>query len=497
MEKDINSKIIDILKSCSEFITSADLSNELGVSTKTISRKIRSLNNQFKQPIIISKKGRGYKLDTTAYLKNINQNMNNDSSAVLRQNNILSALLFKSPGAIKISDLMNRFYVSESILHSDQKAISSKITKWHLKLGGKNRALRIIGSERNIRNALTENVLHINTAIDIESLKTTVDDNNRKDFNFALSQVELALRSLNGTLPYPYNINFFAHIFILLSRARNYKSVNQSIQTDSEIDREIKQNPEVFSVCAKIIGNISSYLNINPNSLNNETYYLFQYLLTSRFNTFDGIVLNDRKLAEQITDFYILSVSQTLHYSFDKTISEELVNHILSMISRLKMNISLPNALLKDIKLEYSSVFNATAEASREIDKKFDLPIIPEDEIGFISLYFIKYYEESQTQQTVKTYIVCTTGIGTSEIISTKIQKKFPEIEIIGLGSTINIKNVLRESPKIDLIISTVPIKDSELCSIPVELVSAFFTNQDEERIRKVVDIIQDEKSKD
>ena len=97
----------------------------------------------------------------------------------------------------------------------------------------------------------------------------------------------------------------------------------------------------------------------------------------------------------------------------------------------------------------------------------------------------------------MKTYIVCTTGIGTSEIISTKIQKKFPEIEIIGLGSTINIKNVLRESPKIDLIISTVPIKDSELCSIPAELVSAFFTNQDEERIRKVVDIIQDEKSKD
>ena len=150
------------------------------------------------------------------------------------------------------------------------------------------------------------------------------------------------------------------------------------------------------------------------------------------------------------------------------------------------MKIALPNALLKDIKLEYPQVFKATKKAAKLVSQKFNLPIISDDETGFICLYFAKYYEENnKPNKKIKAYVICTTGIGTSGIISTKIKNTIPEIEIIGLASNYNIETIIRNKPEIELLISTVPINYQG--DIPVELVSAFFTKKDELKVKNVV----------
>lgn len=491
--KELNQKILDILKVHSKFITSEELSEKLGVSRKTITRRINSLNNQFSKPIIISQRGRGYKLDYSNYLSSTHKKSVNDSTTQLRQENILSRLLFSSPKPVKMMDLVNSLYVSESVLQNDEKVIAKHLKRWDLRLERKQRSIRIIGEEKNIRSALIESVLHLNKATDIDSLRNSCGELNQADFNFALSQVEIAVQALNGSLPYPYNINFFAHIYILLNRARAFRSVNQAIATDDNIQKEIQQNPEIFDVCKLIILNISNYLHVDSNSLNSETYYLFEYLLTSRFNSFDGVVLNDSDLAEKVTNCYVETVSENLNQNFTDAIKTEIKNHILSMISRLKMHISLPNALLNDIELEYPEVFGATKKASEKVSKLFDLPKISDDETGFICLYFAKYYEETKDKKKyVRTYIICTTGIGTSGIISTKIAKAIPEIKVVGLLSSLNIEKIFENQSNIDLLISTVPIKGK--IDIPVELVSAFFTKQDEEKVRAIVRKIQNGK---
>lgn len=154
------------------------------------------------------------------------------------------------------------------------------------------------------------------------------------------------------------------------------------------------------------------------------------------------------------------------------------------------MNISLPNALLNDIKLEYPQVFQATKSAAIKAGKKFHLPAISDDETGFICLYFAKYYEAENTpNDKVKVYVICTTGIGTSGIISTKIKNSIPEIEIVGLASNFDVEEILKKEPAVDLLISTVPLKSQS--KVPTELVSAFFTKKDEQKVRNVVKKIQ------
>lgn len=493
MQKEISQQIIDYLKVHNRFITSDELSGGLNVSKKTIARHINSLNEKYPKPIIVSLRGRGYELNYSNYLDYANQNVHHDSSTHLRQENMLTKLLFASPNEVKIYDLVNSLYISESVLWNDEKQISKKIKKWNLKLKRKQRSIQIVGNEKDIRSALIELVLHINNSTDIETLRKNTSQSNQNDFNFALSQVEMSLRVLNGSLPYPYNINFFAHIYILLTRAKKYKSVDQSIASEGNLQDEIKMNPEIFSVCKKIIDNIKKYLGFTGESLDFEVYYLFKYLLTSRFNSFDGIVLDDRDLAEKVTDFFIQEVSQNLNCNFEISIKDEIKNHVLAMISRLKMKISLPNALLNDIKLEYSNVFLATKKAAVKASRKFDLPKISDDETGFICLYFAKYYEEkTKPCKKVKAYVICTTGIGTSGIISTKIKNSIPEIEIVGLASNSDIKTILQKQPNIDLLISTVPIDCHE--KVPIELVSAFFTKKDEQKVKNVVRKIQSDR---
>ena len=494
MHKEISQEIIDYLKLHNKFITSEELSNGLNVSKKTIARHINSINKKYSQPIIVSQRGRGYELNYSNYLNLANSNVHNDSSTQLRQENMLAKLLFASPNDVKIYDLVNSLYISEPVLRNDEKQISKRISKWNLKLESKQRSVKITGNEKDIRSALMEVVLHINKSTDIETLRKNTSQLDQKDFNFALSQVEMALRVLNGSLPYPYNINFFAHIYVLLIRAKKFKAMDKSISLDTSLQTEIKMNPEIFSICKSIVSNVKKYLGFKGEELDSEVYYLFKYLLTSRFNSFDGIVLDDRDLADQVTDFFISKVSAYLHCSFSPSIKDEIRNHVLAMISRLKMKISLPNALLKDIKLEYPQVFIATKKAATLASKKFNLPVISDDETGFICLYFAKYYEENnKSNKKIKAYVICTTGIGTSGIISTKIKNSIPEIEIVGLASNYNIESIIKNKPEIELLISTVPINYHG--KIPVELVSAFFTKKDEQKVRNVVRNIINERN--
>jgi len=491
MVKDLNQSIINYLKVNHGFNSSAKISQKLNVSRKTIIRRINQLNQNFPEKIIISKRSKGFELVYQNYLKYENKKSAAFSEINERQENILTRLLIASPKAVSITDIINSLYVSEAVIQNDEKMISAKIKRWNLSLIRKQRFLSIKGTEKNIRNAIIEVVLHVNNTTEISSLRNSIGQYDDQDFDFALEQLKLAMKSLNNNLPYPYNINFFTHIYILLSRARKFKSVNYSVESKSSITRKSKANPEIFKICQKIIQNIENYLNVQPLSLEVETYYLFEYLISSRFSEKKSeITSDDHKLAERVSQEYITLVSQFLNTGFSKYILNDIKNHIFSMIIRLKMQVSLPNALLNDIKLEYEKVFEATKLASKQVEREFHLPAISDNETGFICLYFVKYLEaQPRRNKRVRVYIICTTGIGTSEIISTKIRKLMPDLKVIGLGSNLEIEDILKKHKNIDLLISTVPL--SVKTNVPVELVSAFLTKEDEKNVRQAVYRIQ------
>src|SRR5699024_2111707 len=146
------------------------------------------------------------------------------------------------------------------------------------------------------------------------------------------------------------------------------------------------------------------------------------------------------------------------------------------------------NSLLSQIKISYEEVFLGVAKVSKLVSENFNLPAINDDENGFITLYFAKVIVTGQHQRPIKTLIMCTTGIGTSELLKAKVSKKFPELEIIDVVASGNPQMFKEKYPDAELILSTVHMMDE----LPIHflLVSAMFTNDDQKRLQQKIEEI-------
>ena len=87
--------------------------------------------------------------------------------------------------------------------------------------------------------------------------------------------------------------------------------------------------------------------------------------------------------------------------------------------------------------------------------------------------------------------IVCTTGVGTSELLKVKVHKKFRELEIINVLPSRNVAEALVQSPDVEMIISTVQLSIDSL--IPVVVVSAMLTLEDQKRLESMIARIRNE----
>ncbi|WP_299095627.1 PRD domain-containing protein [uncultured Metabacillus sp.] len=474
------------------YVTSKDLLEVLNVSQKTVYRLINKINNEYEDedgPLIISERGRGYKLD---YEKFINYQKSNfkykeiQFSPNERRKRIMEELLLSSPKPINVYHLFSRYYVGDSVTFNDEQIMSEELKKYNLVLERKNRTLAILGEEANIRKAIKD-IIEIFNMIDIDDLKRNQQLNfNQYDVLFILDQLRKIEEDLDITIPYPYNVNIFSHLYILLSRSRK---VPTRLFTDKISNEEMENMKRdiLYPVAKVIVQNIEKYLNSSLPDI--EIYFLYQYLVSSRMqgslaktSTFSSEVI-------QVTKAYIEGMSTSLGIDIDsQSIFIDLANHIKPMLNRLEHKIRIKNSLLSQIKVTYEEVFLGVTNVSELVSKKFNLPAINDDENGFITLYFAKAIETGQHQRPIKTLIMCTTGIGTSELLKAKVSKKFPELEIVDVVASRNTQMLKEKYSDAELILSTVHIKEE--VPIPYLLVSAMFTIDDQKRLQGKIEEI-------
>ncbi|EPH98363.1 PRD domain protein [Enterococcus faecalis 13-SD-W-01] len=475
-----------------DYMTSEDLAKSMNISTKTVYRLIKKINESFPEgQLILSKKGRGYKLDYEKFIAQ-SKAMNKPALEVLpseRQDKVMEELLLSSPKPNKIIELFKDYYVGDSAISNDEKAIAERIKKYDLKLIRKNRTLAIKGKEENIRRAITELIQRLNI-IDIDDLDTSSGLNfNRYDVLFISDQLKSIEKKLGGNIPYPYNVNIFSHLYILISRSRkiNYQLTNDDLTKEQlkflDHDKSIKE------IAYQIIQNVEMYLRTElPQS---EVYFLVQYLVSSRMENHSEKTQIFSQEVKNITSYYLEEVGKRLHIKItSETIFGDLESHIKPMLNRLKNKIRVKNSLLDQIQLTYETIFDYVSEVSEEVSEKFGLPLINKDEIGFITLYFARVIETHQLP--IQTLIMCTTGVGTSELLKVKVDKKFPELEIMDVISTKNYHSALEKYPEIELILTTIGINEQ----LPVNslLVSAMLTADDQTRIQKKIEEIYHER---
>lgn len=492
MNKEKKQDLLYLLVNKKDFVTAKELSSQLHTSNKTIYRIIATINQEYgQQPLIVSERGRGYKLDYGRYLdgNTATNDLTNISnvSPVERRNRVMKRLLLIAPMRIRTVDLFKPYFVSASTQVADEKIITKILKQYNLALVKQRGYLQITGTELNIRDAIQSLINNL----DIVDLSQVLQSDNfpRKfDARFVYDQIQYIETAIQSVIPYPYNLNLFSHMYILIDRVRNTRLPLKKANDDAIAAylQDANIDERLLKLSEQVIKNTEDYTAAKLPYI--ERYYLYQYLVSSRINGFTVETIDETQKVQKITKAIIQLVEQDLNRSlFNQQLFNDLSEHIRPMLNRLDNNIKITNNLLGQIKIEYQSVFEAVKHATTTLRQQHELGSIDDNEVGFLTLYFASELE--QKKQIIPTLIMCTTGIGTSTLLKTKVEKHFNNLQIVDVIATVSLDEALKQHPQVRLVISTVkPLREE---AIPVVVVSAMLNVEDRKKINEEVEKIQ------
>lgn len=431
--------IIKILLNSVEPVSSLALSQEIGCSTKTIQNEIKEVNKELKNCEIVSIRGIGYKIEGN--LDDIDIK-NSDLYDYDRVEYIIKKIINISStdkDTIKQEDLADSMYVSLSTVKNDLKEVKKILNEYNLKISSKHKqGICIEASEEDI-------------------IKFIINYSNKVDNSLSIKDF------LNNNIIE----NLFSIKKILLDTL-NYENM---ILTDNEFKN--------------IVNYISIYLSRNNT---NQSDFIKEYIKKYK-NKKEKPISEDEQLLirKAIKEFCRdLNIATSINLSHDKIFEECLFNHICNLYKRADLGINQYEITAGEIKLKYPFPFELGKIAKKTIEKNLNMEI-SEDEVENIALHIggaLERIDKRDEKKVYKTIIVCTSGVGTSMLIKSKLENIFKgKLEIIKVipSYLIDYVNVL----DIDFVISTVEVN---LENVNVIKVSPMLTDKEIKLIEKYIE---------
>ncbi|HAU4840122.1 TPA: PRD domain-containing protein, partial [Clostridioides difficile] len=159
--------------------------------------------------------------------------------------------------------------------------------------------------------------------------------------------------------------------------------------------------------------------------------------------------------------------------AYDKDLIDGLTSHVHSSINRLKYGLSIKNPYVNTIKQNFSLSFEQALDLKKVIEFIYDIRI-NDDECAYIALHFEAFRERmKELPQNIRVILVCSTGLGSSRLLSARIKKYFPMIKI---EKVLSVQELVSSKIDADLVISTIYL---ELETIPTIVVSPILNESD------------------
>ena len=197
-----------------------------------------------------------------------------------------------------------------------------------------------------------------------------------------------------------------------------------------------------------------------PYLIISEKVYVSLHLLGSRLQSVPVNVSKDDGQAKKLAKLVVEEFQRISYISFEN--SDELVEaiaaHLNSSLYRYKYGIQLSNPMLKDIKAEYSDLFDITRRAASVLEDELSV-IISDDEVAYLTLHFGSYIiPNRKATKGFRILVVCANGIGTSVMLKNEIKSLVPQ------ASAVDNISLANYSPKhnYDIVISTSYIENEK-----------------------------------
>lgn len=385
-----------------------------------------------------------------------------------RHSYILRTLL-KNKYTYTLQLLAEDLYCSKSTIVNDLTCTQKWLENRGLHLRRKqNQGLWVEGNENDYRRAMMDLFSEslgnkdANLESEADKLDYRVDFVNYQKIRQLFPRIDLfkiqeIIVKAEGKLQYYFTdqafINLIIHIAIAIERVKNEKEIKMV----DEFFKSLTGKYEL-QVAAWVVERLSETFHLTFSQ--DEIGYIALHMLGAKIqeevdpSTCDILldVQNEEYVNTAKEIVCLAGEVLNLDLSEDKLLLTALVLHLRPTIVRLKYGLKLRNPMLDTIKNEYTSIFGAAWACSSVFEKRLGISI-NEDEVAYIAMHLA--VGVARLCKRVKAVVVCSSGVGTSQLISTKLEKRFHEIDII---ATIPLKLLKEEIiNKADLIISTIP----------------------------------------
>ena len=406
--------------------------------------------------------------------------------------NYILISMFESKCYVVIDKLAENIKVSRSTIFNDLKKVREWLKNHKLKLEAiPSKGIKVVGNEKDYRSAVLYLLLeslkfNISTdavrKVDVVS-KNKLDESFDKifenlDIDVIKETVGTAEKQLNRYLSDESYSALVLHIALAIKRLQIGKNIRMSSN-----ELKILEMSNEFSVAATMVKILQEKFNIIFPI--DEIGYITLHLLSGKEINKKIVIHKDRNWVEiqALSRTIIENVGNEMGINFvnDDVLYEGLLKHLGPTIYRLKNNLPLYNPMLKEIKEQYNFMFISVENSIGPL-KKFVSRKIPEEELGYITIHFGAAYERKKiTHKNVyKVILVCSTGVGTSKLLESRLNSEFNNLKITEIVSSHQIELINLEN--IDLILSTIPF---EYLNKPIIKVSPMLLDKDIEKINR------------
>ncbi|WP_312109225.1 BglG family transcription antiterminator [Brevibacillus reuszeri] len=466
--------IIEVLMQEQKGATVGFIAEHIGVSARTIHRELEAVEELLAEygMKLMRKAGAGVEIVGTEEQKqslrtSVLHQTTTQFTAQERKVIILCSLLEASE-PVKLISLAIDLKVTTATISHDLDDLEVLLARYELSLLRKRGyGVELLGTESSKRRMISRLISeHLDDHEMIGVIKENIQNKALRNIDSIserllglidrekLIKVENALNNLEDDLPYHLADSAYIGLVTHLALAVERVEKGENIHFDEKTLSELTDTAE-YKAAERIIERLQLMFQMEIPTA--EIGYITMHLRGAKLRHSQEESFWPENTELMTTTYRLIQLCEErlgVPLKEDSSLFHGLLTHLEPALYRLKRKMEIRNPILDQIKSNYDELFMVVQEAVAVVFPQFE---VPEEEIGYLVMHLGAALERTrQEQQRYRALVVCSSGIGSSKILATRIKKEIPEIVSLQNLSMFDLGDI--PASEYDLIISTIPL---------------------------------------
>lgn len=501
-------QIFQVLLKEEEAIPVKTLVQKVGVSKRTVQRELEYIESALKTYEIrfMSKTGVGVWLEGSGeekgrLLMDIGEGDDYDVSNRENRRKRLILEILKEKGLKKLFYYSSQFGVSEATISGDLEAVEEWLNRYGLFVNRKpGSGISVEGSEDDYRRAIRA---FINENMDTQAVREAYQDVNGNAASYEnlkkssigqllnddiVRRVMDCITGMNNARVLTLTESSYTGLIIHIAIAINRILKNEVIEPDKSWQEESGKD-EDYQLAEAIVAELEEEFEVEIPKV--EIGYICLHIKGAKH---EKIQWDDKKIPQmengqmqQLLNAMVDAFDPGKAYLLkqDDEFIQGLLAHMQPTLIRLMHGMQIQNPVLDDIRNNYPDIY-ARCEKVAKVLEEVTGKEVPAEETGYLTVHFgaalVRLEERKEKIRKVQVGVVCSSGIGISRLMSSKLEKLFRDRVVITTYGKNDITPFV--ASRVDFFITSISLEQAQ---VPVLEVNPLLNEEDIQRIRHMV----------